>query len=254
MLGIGLLVGTVILTAQSDGAGRRADAGPIWLTSLWISAGMGTLGGLILLSGPHLLLAIGQSPSLAAGGGRALVMSALGMPAILMYIATTFFLEGLGRPTPGMVVALSANLLNGALNWALIYGNLGAPEMGAAGASLATSITRWVMLAALIGYALGMTDRAGHGLDRGLRGGLAIARKLLRVGAPLSVAAGLETASFATVATFAGRLGEVPLAAYQIAFNIVTLAFMLAIGLSNATSIRVANAVGRADRAGMATA
>ncbi|MCH8926613.1 MAG: MATE family efflux transporter [Proteobacteria bacterium] len=254
VLGIGLLVGTVVLTAQADGAGRSRDCGPIWTTSLWIGAVLGAASGVVLLWGEPILLLFGQSPELARGGGRALLMAAGGMPAILMYLATTFFLEGIGRPKVGMMVALTANLLNAGLNWVLIYGNLGAPEMGAAGATLATTITRWVMLAALLGYAFTMSDGARYGVRAAAVSRLSVARKVFRIGAPLSVAIALESACFSTVAIFAGRLGEIPLAGYQIAFNVVTLAFMLAIGLSTATSVRVANAVGRSDHEGMAMA
>ncbi len=254
VIGIGLLVGTIMLTAQADGAGRPAECGAVWFVALGIAGGLGVVTGTALLWGEPVLLWLGQGPSLAAGGGRALAMFALGMPPTLMYIATSFFLEGIGRPKIGMTIALSANLLNAALNWLLITGELGAPAMGAAGASLATTITRWVMFFALVGYALTMRDAARYGV-RAIPGQpFGLGRKLLGFGVPLSVAAGLETACFSTVTTFAGRLGEVPLASYQIALNVVTFVFMLAIGLSTATSIRVANAVGRRDRAGVAAA
>lgn len=172
VIGIGLMVGTIVLTAQADGAGRTEDCGPIWSTSFQIAGALGPVTGLILLWGEPIPLLFGQSPELARGGGRALLMFAAGMPAILMCVATTFFLEGIGRPKAGMTIALSANLLNAALNWILIYGNLGAPEMGAAGAALATLITRWVMLAALVGYALTMPDRARYGVRVAARLGL----------------------------------------------------------------------------------
>jgi MATE family multidrug resistance protein len=254
VIGIGLMVGTVVLVAQADGAGREADCGSVWRTALVVAGAVGLLAGLIMLWGEGLLLLLAQGPDLAAGGGRALIMFAPGMPAVLMYMATTFFLEGLGRPYAGMIVALLANLPNAALNWVFIYGNLGMPEMGAAGAALATTIVRWGMLLALVGYVFSMSDGARYGLRGAVEPRAGMVRKLFRIGAPLSVAAGLEAACFTTVATFAGRLGEVPLAGYQIALNVITFVFMLAIGLSNATSVRVANAVGRGDRQGMATA
>ncbi len=254
VLGIGLLVGTVVLTAQADGAGRRGDCGPIWSTSLWIAAVLGSLVGVVLLAGEPTLLLFGQGPDLARGGGRTLAMFAAGMPAALMFIATTFFLEGIGRPTAGMVVALSANLLNAALNWVLIDGHLGAPDMGAAGAALATTITRWAMLGTLLAYVLSMAGRGRYGIGVAIPNRFSVVRKVFRIGGPLSLAVGLETACFAAVATFAGRLGEVPLAGYQIGLNVISFVFMLAIGLSTATSVRVANAVGRADAAGVAVA
>lgn len=254
VVGIGLMVGTIVLTAQADGAGQRARGGAIWVTAIWMAGALGLLWAGVLMAGEPLLRLLGQSPSMAVGGGRALLMFAPGMPAILMYIATTFFLEGIGRPKAGMVVALSANLLNAALNWVLIYGHLGMPEMGGAGAALATTLTRWAMLAALVGYVLKLSDGPAYGLRQTAWPRPAVAVKLLRIGAPLSVASALETACFGLVMTFAGRLGEVPMAAYQIAFNVITFVFMLAIGISTATSVRVANAVGRGDRVGFGRA
>lgn len=254
VIGIGLLLGTGVLTAQSDGAGRPADCGAIWHTALILSGALGTGGGVALLWGEDILLLLGQSPEIAAGGGDALRMFGAGLPAILMYAATTFFLEGINRPVPGMLVALAANVLNAGLNWLLIDGNLGLPAMGAAGAALATTLSRWVMLIVLVGHVLSMRDGAAYGVAAVREAGRGAARKLLRIGAPLSVATGLQSGCYATVAAFAGRLGEVPLASYQIAFNVITFVFMFSIGLSTATSVRVANAVGRRDRAGMVIA
>lgn len=254
VVGIGLMIGTIVLTAQADGAGQRARGGEIWGTAIWMAGTLGLIWAGVLMAGEPLLRLLDQSPSMAAGGGRALLMFAPGMPAILMYIATTFFLEGIGRPKAGMVVALSANLLNAALNWVLIYGHLGLPEMGGAGAALATTMTRWVMLGCLVTYVLKLPDGRSYGLHQTVWPRPAVAAKLLRIGAPLSLASALETACFGLVMTFAGRLGEVPMAAYQIAFNVITFAFMLAIGISTATSVRVANAVGRGDHVGFGRA
>src|SRR5690606_17433793 len=114
--GIGLLVGTVVLVAQADGAGKPELAGRIWRLALLIAAVLGTLFGLILLAGEPILLALEQTPEIAAGGGRVLAMFAPGMPAIMMFVATTSFLEGVGRPNAGMVIALGANLMNAGLN------------------------------------------------------------------------------------------------------------------------------------------
>ncbi len=254
VLGIGLLTGTAVLTAQAKGAGRLGDCGSVWHTSLIIAAVGGCLTGGILLLGDSLLLAFGQSPAVAAGGGKALIASAPGMPATLLFLATTFYLEGIGRPRPGMIVALLANLLNAALNWLLIEGQLGAPALGASGAMLATSITRWCMFLALALYVLTMADRHRYGSDLKLAVAPATTVKLLRIGIPLSIAIAFEAGTFGAVTFFAGLLGEIELAGYQAAHNVTTLIFMLAIGLGNATAVRVATAIGRMDQASMAAA
>ncbi len=245
VVGIGMLAGTPILTAQRDGAGQCASCGAIWYVGLLLAGSMGVIGGLLLLAGEPLFLALEQSPAMAAGAASALTMHALGLPAMLLFLATAFFLEGISRPTPGMIIALAANLLNVGLNWLLIEGNGGAPAMGADGAALATSITRWIMFGALAGYVWTMRDGARFGVRSGLRNQQETIRKVLRLGTPLALTTGLEVSAFGLVATFAGRMGEAPMAGYQAAMNVVSLIFMLSIGLGAATAVRVANAVGR---------
>lgn len=252
--GFGLLMGTGVLVAQADGAGRAELCGRIWRHSLMIAGALGAAFALVFLAGEAILEALGQEPAIAAGGGATLTMFGPGMPAILMYVATIAFLEGIRRPRAGMAVALAANVLNAALNWLLIYGHLGLPAMGAPGASLATSIARWAMLAALVGYVLLMPDGARYGVRAPLAGHYAQARKLLRLGLPLALATGLETTAFAATTVFAGWLGRDALAAYQVATNVMVLIFMLAIGVSTATAVKVGNAVGRGDQAGVARA
>ncbi|MFQ5984304.1 MAG: MATE family efflux transporter, partial [Alphaproteobacteria bacterium] len=254
LIGIGALTGTVVLTAQADGMGRQWECGRIWRVSLVNGTLLGLAWAGVMLLGEDLLLVLGQQPDIARGGGRVLVMFAPGMPAVLMFTATSLFLEGIGRPRAGMVVMIAANLINLGLNWVLIYGHLGLPAMGAAGATLATSLTRWFMVAALAGYALLMRDRSRYGVLDPLAGLPALERKFLRLGAPLAATYGLETAAFTTIAMFAGRLGAVPLAAYQVTLNLMALIFMIAIGLAIATAVRVGNAVGRRDRVGLAAA
>jgi MATE family multidrug resistance protein len=251
LVGIGLLMGTVVVTAQTDGAGRPAECGRIWRLGLINGAAIGGLFGLLMLPGTPILLALGQDPAIAAGGGAVLIMFALGMPAILMFSATTFFLEGIGRPTPGMVVMALANLVNFGLNYLLMFGTW---QMGAAGAALGTSITRWLMLLALCGYVLTMGDRGRYGVRAPMAGHWRLEAKLARLGWPIAVSFGLEHGAFFAAATFAGWLGAVPLAAYQIVINTMGLIYMLAIGLATATAVRVGNAVGRRDRPGVAKA
>ena len=251
LVGIGLLMGTVVVTAQTDGAGRPAECGPIWRLGLINGAIFGSLFGVLLLPGAAILLALGQAPAISRGGGAVLVMFALGMPAILMFTATTFFLEGIGRSTPGMVVMAVANLVNFGLNYALMFEPW---QLGATGAALATSITRWFMVLALAGYVLAMRERDRYGVRAPMAGHWHLQRKLARLGWPIALSFGLEHGAFFAAATFAGWLGAVPLAAYQIVLNLMALIYMLAIGIATATAVRVGNAVGRRDRAGLARA
>lgn len=249
--GVGLLIGTVVLTAQAAGAGRPDLTGRIWRLALVVAGVLGVVFGLVMLAGEPTLRLLGQPAHLAVGGGRLLALFAPGMPAILMFAATTSFLEGIGRPNAGMVIALAGNLVNGGLNWVLIYGNLGAPALGADGAVVATTLTRWLMLAAIVLYTLTMSGHRRFGVRAPLGGHFHQIGRLLRIGAPLAIGTALETTAFSAMATFAGWLGDAEIAAYTVTLNFVTLSFMLTVGISTATAVRVANAVGRVDRRGL---
>jgi len=245
LVGVGLTQGTVIMVAQAVGAGDERTSGHIWRVGMVQGTVFGVLMGVLCLFGEPILLGVGQTPELAAGGGGVLQWISWGFPAFMMWATTGFFLEGLGRPLPGMIMMFGAVLLNAFLNWVFIFGHLGAPAMGAEGAAITTSVVRWIMLAALIAYVLWLPDGHKLGIRGPIEGALALARKHRRIGYPLGLARGLEVAAFSALTMFAGWLGTVSLAGYQIAFNLIGLAFMCAIGTSSATTVRVGNAIGR---------
>ncbi len=250
VVGIGLMAATSILSAQAAGARREQEIGAVWRNALVIALILGFLAGALLSQGEGILLLLGQSNELALHGGAAVRAFASGMPGLFLFLACAFMLEGIRRPQVGMVITLSANLVNAGFNWLLIEGRWGFPDMGAAGAAMSTTITRWGMfLAALVYIFAIMPDRARFDLlGRGLS--LSVAVKHLKLGLPLALSVGLQTAALAALATFAGWLGDNPLAAFQIVNNVVGFLFMLSIGMANATSVRVANAVGRGDQRG----
>jgi MATE family multidrug resistance protein len=246
---VGLLQGTVVLVAQAHGAGTHGDCGGYWRVGMIYGAALGLIMAAICFVGEPALSLIGQSDALAAGGGEVLRMISWGFPPMAMWVATSFFLEGLSRPLPVMLLMIAAVFANAGLNMIFIYGALGGPEMGAEGAAMATSIIRWAMFAVLLIYVLRLPQRDALGIGGPIRQFGATARKLLRIGIPMGAARGMEAAAFSALTMFAGLLGTVPLAGYQVAFNPVALVFMSAIGVAGAATIRVGNAVGRRNAA-----
>ena len=251
LVGIGLLMGTVVLTAQAVGAGESWRCGGIWRVSLAHALGLGVI--LLLLSqfGEEFLLLTGQTADLAQGGGKVLATFGWGLPAMMLFSATTFFLEGINRTLPGMITMLLANILNAGLNWLMIYGKFGMPAMGAEGAALATTLVRWFMVAALIGYVMTKVDPDAFGIRIRSDDPWDLGRRLRRIGYPMGLSHGMEAGAFATMVIFSGWLGPAHVGGFQIAMNLVALAFMAAIGLGAAASVRVANAVGRQDPLGV---
>lgn len=251
LLGLGFLLGVSILTAQADGAGESGRTGGIWRTGLVHAAVLGLAFLLICQFGQSLLGAVGHDPRLAGGGGEVMRMLGYGLPAVMIFVASSFFLEGLSRPLPGMVIMMAANVVNFGLNWVMIYGNLGFSGMGAEGAALATTIARWVTAFAILAYIWWLPDRDRFGIRRASLPEARVGRRMRRLGYPMGLAMFVEVAAFTTMTQLAGFLGGDGIAGYQIAHNLVALVFMSAIGLGAATGVRVGNAVGRADPQGV---
>ena len=155
-------------------------------------------------------------------------------------------LQAMGRVAPVLWTVLIANVLNGALNWVFIYGNLGSPAMGVAGSSLATSISRWVMALLLLVLA---GRQVSHHLTpwRPETGAMQPLARMLALGLPVGLQYLLEYGAFAAAALLMGVLGTTQMAAHQIAINLASFTFMVPLGVSTATAVMVGHAIGAGD-------
>jgi len=260
---IGLLQGTMILSSQAYGADDFKACGRAWRTGSYHAALFGVVFGLVCLAGEDLLLLFGQSASLAEGGGSAAAYFGWGMPAMLLYVTASYFLESVQRPRVGMIIMLGVNLLNLLVNGMLLFGWLGTGlALGADGAVIATSIVRWVAALAIVAYIFVLPivlgdDRFGlraswsEVVQEATRLGGAMGKKMRSLGAATGMAYGLEAAAFSSLVFMAGTISPAALAAHQITNNSVALLVMVSIGMAAATAVRVGNAVGRQDEHGV---
>lgn len=245
---IGLLMGTSVLVSNRFGAGETAKTGEIWWLSLPWGIAIGFVGFVICAFGETLLLLSGQTPELAAKGGRVSFIAGLSLPLAAIHMTTGFFLEGVRNPRPGMVIMIVANIINIGANYVLVYGMYGFPELGAEGSIWATFIVRLAQVFAILSYVWFFLDRAKYGIDRPVWGWRA-AREMRRIGYASGVSMGVENAAFNALALFGGLLGTVVLAAHVITINVFALFFMMGLGFSVATAVSVGNAYGAGDMA-----
>ena len=158
------------------------------------------------------------------------------------------FAEGLHKTRMAMVIVIVSNLINIALNYVLIYGKLGFPEMGLNGAGLATLIARIVMglwMAAYVFYGASFRQYRG-GFNMGGYSKQLI-NKLLHIGVPAGTQFIFEAGAFGFSAVMMGWIGTTALAAHQIAINLATISYMTTSGLGAAATIRVAHFLGQDD-------
>lgn len=169
-----------------------------------------------------------------------------GLPAFLAFVVLRQTLQAMDRVRPIVLAILGANVVNVVLNWALVFGHLGMPALGPIGTGWASTISRWTMLVALIAFA---ARRLGPYLRPAGREVLRLRPlwRMLRLGLPIGAQFQLEMGAFAAVAVFMGWLGTEEMAGHQIAINLASLTFMVPLGISQAGSVRVGQAVGRGD-------
>lgn len=139
-----------------------------------------------------------------------------------------------------------ANVINAVLNYVLIFGHAGFPQLGVVGSALATTISRWCMALMLIGFSW---SRLRAYLRPFQREAVALGPvlRMLAIGLPIGLQMLLEFGAFAAIALLMGRLGTAQVAGHQIAINLASLTFMVPLGIGSAAAVLVGNAVGRSD-------
>jgi multidrug resistance protein, MATE family len=157
------------------------------------------------------------------------------------------YLAALERTQVVFWIAVLATVCNGLINYALIFGNWGAPEMGIQGAAIASVFTQLIGMLGVVVYAILVLPQ--HQLFvRFWRADWEMLMRVFRLGVPIGFTGLSETGLFTATAVMMGWLGTVPLAAHGIALQCAGITFMLHLGISNVATIRAGNAFGRGDR------
>ena len=245
--GFGLIQGTQVMTAFNMGAGTPQECGAVWRRSLVFAGLIGCLSFILTLFGELFFNAVGQDPDIAEHGGDVLLVVGLSLPPMLIFVSSSYFLEGLRRPKPAMLMMVAANIVNVFLNWLLIYGNLGAPEMGALGSAWATTGVRIFMAVMIVGYIWYLHDHERFAIRVRAAKGWRLWAQQRRIGYGAGASSAVEASAFAAMNLFAGLISAVALGAFAISLNILAIAFMAALGLGAATAVNVGSAHGRND-------
>lgn len=242
--GIGAMVGIIAIVSQRWGAGDRTGAAEAFGQGLRWALIVGAAASLVIALGEPFLRLIGHDPGLVAGGGLIARWLAPGALLQVLFVACSFYLESTRRVLPGLVYMAAANLANLALNAWLIGGGWGLPALGAEGAAIASVLARVVMTAGILIHVLMLPEmRRARGRHRAA-GGWAAGRGLRRIGHAGAAAMFFETMAFAALNQVAAFISPEALAAYSIAHQVEAMVFMVALGLSVATAVRVGNAWG----------
>ena len=244
--GFGWAVMPMVATAaaeEDETSIRRSTRMGLWLSLLYAALVM----PLLWWSYP-ILIALRQEPQVAETAAQYLRVAGWGLFPALLVMVLKSYLAALERTQIVLWITVVAALVNGVTNYALIFGNWGAPELGVMGAAIASVVTQIVSLVAVVAYAVYVLPQYNLS-QRFWRPDWEMFGSVLRLGVPIGLTTLAEVTLFATSAVMMGWLGQVPLAAHGIALNLASATFMVHLGLSNAATIRAGNALGRRDRA-----
>ena len=255
LFGSGLLIGLDTMVSQAFGADQREDCHRSLLNSIYLALAMTPCLMTPVWFFAPLLTALGAEPRVSALAVPYMKALALGVLPLLLYFAVRRTMQAMNLVKPVAFALISANLVNLAGNWMLVYGKWGAPAMGVVGSGWSTAIARTYMAAVLVAYLL-WYDRKHRTrlLHTPVEVDLRRIRRLLALGLPAALQITLEMAVFALATALIARLGAVALASHQIALNTVSLTYMVPLGVSSAAAVRVGQAIGRKDPAAAADA
>jgi len=244
--GEGLLVGLDTLVSQAFGAGRREDCHTSLVNGIYLSLAITPFLAIPVWLLPDYFERFGVTHPVAVLAAPYMRTLSAGMLPLLLYFALRRTLQGMNMVRPIAFALVTANLVNLVGNYTLIHGKLGFPAYGVTGSGIATCISRGYLALVLLVYLL-WYDRKHKTelLDTPLQPNLDRIRKLIFLGVPAAIQQTAEVTIFALVATLIARLGAAAQAGHQIALNTVAFTYMVPLGLSAATAVRVGQAIGR---------
>ncbi|SEP77890.1 multidrug resistance protein, MATE family [Faunimonas pinastri] len=258
IFGIGLTIATGPMLARALGERRRGMVREVRRTvrqGLWTALAYSIPVWLVLWHAEAILLAIGQEPDLSRSAATFMHALQWALFPALAYAVLRSFISSLERPLWALWIVAAAIVLNVGLNWVLMFGHLGCPPLGLTGSGLATSISNFVMFAALAAIVQFRPPfRRFHVFGRFWRADWPRFIELFRLGVPIAFTLAFEVTVFNAAVFMMGVLGMTQLAAHSIAIQISALSFMIPLGISQASTVRVGLAYGAGDREGIRVA
>jgi multidrug resistance protein, MATE family len=246
--GTGMLLGMDTLVAQAFGSNEMADTRRTLVNGIWLATALAPLVALVLWALIPVLRMAGVNPNVMQMLGPFIRNLLWGVWPLLLYAALRRYLQAVNIVKPVTFALVSANLVNAAGNWILMFGHAGAPAMGVAGSALSTSFSRAYMAAVLAATVVWYERRSANWLFHiSWRPDLTRIRRLIELGLPAAGQILAEGAVFGIVTVMAARLDPASLAAHGIAVNVISTTFMVPLGISSAAAVRVGQAYGRGD-------
>ena len=244
-LGVGFSTAITPLVAEADGAGNRERGKSSFKHGLFLCIVLGLALFAVVMFAKPLMYVMKQPPEVVDLAMPYLTLVAASLVPLIIFQGFKQFSDGLSMTRFPMYATIVANLVNVLLNYMFIFGKFGAPELGVVGAAIGTLVSRVVMVGYLW-YLLSRKEKSRYFVTniKIFTLSKAMLKKLLNLGFPSAMQMFFEVGIFTSAVWLSGILGKNPQAANQIALNLASMTFMVAMGFSVAAMIRVGNQKG----------
>ena len=244
-IGIGFSTAITPLIAEADASNNLQQARATYKNGLFLCTTLGTLLFLTVFFAKPLLYFMKQPQEVVELAIPYLDLVAFSLIPLIIFQAIKQFSDGMSMTKYPMYATLVANIVNIGLNYVLIFGKFGLPEMGIVGAAYGTLVSRVIMVIYL--WFLLKSKSRSHKIISNLKIfvlDILMIKKIINLGALSAMQMFFEVAIFTAAIWLSGLLGKNPQAANQIALNLSSMTFMVAMGLSVTSMIRVGNQKG----------
>lgn len=245
---IGLSTACITQVAHCAGARDNPGIKQTVQQMLWLLWALTPIGMFLLLKADFIFSRMAIDTTVSQITGQYLAFLSTGLPAIVSYLALRGLSEGMRATRPIMLVSMAGLLLNIPLNYIFIYGQWGAPEMGAAGCGVASSMVMWFQLIAVMLVARYLPKLKSVAVFTQWRGpSWPVIKSQINLGLPVGFSSMAEVALFSSVALILAQLGADVVAGHQIALSISSTTFMLPMSLGIAINIQAGQYLGAGD-------
>ena len=253
LLGMGILFAVSPLVSEAFGKREGYKSIGVLISSLVVSLVLTVIFMIIIWVVTAHISVFRHSETDNVLGSKFLYLVNYSTGFVFLFMAAKQFLDGMGRTKIGMQITLVGLVLNFFLNWILIYGKLGLPQLGIEGAAIANGISRVAMTAAILLFiwrdaqVRSLRKEFSHHMDSGLN----YVGKILAVGIPAGLQFFWEVAAFNAGQIMSGWISTAAEAAHMIAIGLASITFMVLSGVSAAGTILVGYAYGARDKEGI---
>jgi len=249
---LGTLFACSAIVAQDFGAGRIERVRSFLPQGLWVAVALSAVMTPLCLNSGIVIELLGLPPETAVKTTAYVSRVGLGFPALGIFMALRYHTQGLGITAPFAMASVIGFIANVPLNYMLIFGAWGAPELGAEGCGLATAASMWISTSIILLYVLTARSLRPYLPDRWLQmPDQQRIVEILAVGIPVGLTFFLETGVFSAITLLIATLGDAAVAAHQIAINVWDVFYIPMVSIGSAMATRMGHAIGAGNAHGV---